>query len=211
MLTYCLTTYKTLDVVLDYTELLFFSKGVSLKPFRSATTLCVPDPIFNSEHHHSLLLPAEVPVQRLLLSAFSAQGLVPGGGVQFEIWCRYNMKPILYLGRKYRITEHASFDSLGWIVRKWSNPYYLFYIIWFVSDSSPDFTEICLIIRLLGTVVSHASNHLLHLEVKFYQFYFLLLLNISVYLFSPITALFGSDPYHIMAKLMKPPDWSPHL
>ncbi|XP_044775272.1 C2 domain-containing protein 3 isoform X1 [Neomonachus schauinslandi] len=67
----------------------FPENGISLKPFRSATTLCVPDPIFNSEHHHSLLLPAEVPVQRLLLSAFSAQGLVPGGGVQFEVWCRY--------------------------------------------------------------------------------------------------------------------------
>ncbi|XP_045872546.1 C2 domain-containing protein 3 isoform X1 [Meles meles] len=67
----------------------FPENGISLKPFRSATTLCVPDPIFNSEHHHSLLLPSEVPVQRLLLSAFSAQGLVPGGGVQFEIWCRY--------------------------------------------------------------------------------------------------------------------------
>uniref|UniRef100_F6WQB0 C2 domain-containing protein 3 n=1 Tax=Macaca mulatta TaxID=9544 RepID=F6WQB0_MACMU len=67
----------------------FLENGITLKPFRTATTLCVPDPIFNSEHHHSLLLPAEVPVQRLLLSAFSAQGLVPGGAVQFEIWCRY--------------------------------------------------------------------------------------------------------------------------
>uniref|UniRef100_A0A452U141 C2 domain-containing protein 3 n=1 Tax=Ursus maritimus TaxID=29073 RepID=A0A452U141_URSMA len=67
----------------------FPENGISLKPFRSATTLCVPDPIFNSEHRHSLLLPTEVPVQRLLLSAFSAQGLVPGGGIQFEIWCRY--------------------------------------------------------------------------------------------------------------------------
>ncbi|XP_004382017.1 C2 domain-containing protein 3 [Trichechus manatus latirostris] len=67
----------------------FLENGITLKPFRSATTLCVPDPIFNSEHHHSILLPTEVPVQRLLLSAFSAQGLVPGGGVQFEIWCRY--------------------------------------------------------------------------------------------------------------------------
>ncbi|XP_073939353.1 C2 domain-containing protein 3 isoform X2 [Castor canadensis] len=62
--------------------------GISLKPFRTSTTLCVPDPIFNSEHHHSLLLPSEVPVQRFLLSAFS-QGLIPGGGVQFEVWCRY--------------------------------------------------------------------------------------------------------------------------
>ncbi|KAM8815755.1 C2 domain-containing protein 3 isoform 2-T2 [Rhynchonycteris naso] len=67
----------------------FFESGITLKPFRSTTTLCVPDPIFNSEHHHSLLLPTEVPVQRLLLSAFSAQALVPGGGVHFEIWCRY--------------------------------------------------------------------------------------------------------------------------
>ncbi|XP_045433558.1 C2 domain-containing protein 3 isoform X2 [Pipistrellus kuhlii] len=67
----------------------FLENGITLKPFRSATTLCIPDPIFNSQHHHSLLLPTEVPVQRLLLSAFSAQALVPGGGVQFEIWCRY--------------------------------------------------------------------------------------------------------------------------
>lgn len=67
----------------------FLEKGITLKPFRSATTLCVPDPIFNSEHHHSLLLPTEVPVQRLLLSVFSAQGIMPGGGVQFEVWCRY--------------------------------------------------------------------------------------------------------------------------
>uniref|UniRef100_A0A8C2W005 C2 domain-containing protein 3 n=1 Tax=Chinchilla lanigera TaxID=34839 RepID=A0A8C2W005_CHILA len=67
----------------------FLENGITLKPFRTATTLCIPDPIFNSEHHHTLLLPAEVPVQRLLLSAFSAQGLVPGGGVQFEVWCRY--------------------------------------------------------------------------------------------------------------------------
>ncbi|XP_023557885.1 C2 domain-containing protein 3 isoform X5 [Octodon degus] len=67
----------------------FLDNGITVKPFRTATTLCIPDPVFNSEHHHTLLLPAEVPVQRLLLSAFSAQGLVPGGGVQFEIWCRY--------------------------------------------------------------------------------------------------------------------------
>ncbi|XP_016063951.1 PREDICTED: C2 domain-containing protein 3 isoform X2 [Miniopterus natalensis] len=67
----------------------FLENGITLKPFRSAATLCVPDPIFNSEHHHSLLLPTDIPVQRLLLSAFSAQALVPGGGIQFEIWCRY--------------------------------------------------------------------------------------------------------------------------
>ncbi|XP_048216543.1 C2 domain-containing protein 3 isoform X2 [Perognathus longimembris pacificus] len=67
----------------------FFENGITLKPFRTSTTLCVPDPIFNSEHRHSFLLPTEIPVQRLLLSAFLSQGLEPGGGVQFEIWCRY--------------------------------------------------------------------------------------------------------------------------
>ncbi|KAM9388373.1 C2 domain-containing protein 3 [Phaethornis superciliosus] len=63
-------------------------EGIKLKPFRTATTLCVPDPIFNDEHHHSLLVPADVPVQKLLVSAFMAPG-VAGGGIQFEVWCRY--------------------------------------------------------------------------------------------------------------------------
>ncbi|XP_074996519.1 C2 domain-containing protein 3 isoform X3 [Calonectris borealis] len=62
--------------------------GIKLKPFRTATTLCVPDPVFNDEHHHSLLVPADVPVQRLLVSAFVAPGAA-GGGIQFEVWCRY--------------------------------------------------------------------------------------------------------------------------
>uniref|UniRef100_A0A8C2T1H1 C2 domain containing 3 centriole elongation regulator n=1 Tax=Coturnix japonica TaxID=93934 RepID=A0A8C2T1H1_COTJA len=62
--------------------------GIKLKPFRTATTLCVPDPVFNDEHHHSLLVPADVPVQRLLVSSFVAPGAV-GGGIQFEVWCRY--------------------------------------------------------------------------------------------------------------------------
>ena len=97
--------------MLNCSELLFFSKGITLRPFRSATTLCVPDPVFNSEHRHSLLLPAEVPVQRLLLSAFSAHGLVPGGGVQFEIWCRYSMdSPFLCLGKKCIVIEHPSLN-----------------------------------------------------------------------------------------------------
>ncbi|NXK69492.1 C2CD3 protein, partial [Sylvietta virens] len=62
--------------------------GITLKPFRTATTLWVPDPIFNDEHHHSLLVPADVPVQRLLVSAFMTPGAA-GGGIQFEVWCRY--------------------------------------------------------------------------------------------------------------------------
>ncbi|KFO92990.1 C2 domain-containing protein 3, partial [Buceros rhinoceros silvestris] len=62
--------------------------GVKVKPFRTATTLCVPEPVFKDEHHHSLVVPAYVPVQRLLVSAFMAPGAA-GGGIQFEVWCRY--------------------------------------------------------------------------------------------------------------------------
>ncbi|OXB70069.1 UNVERIFIED_CONTAM: hypothetical protein H355_002819, partial [Colinus virginianus] len=62
--------------------------SIKLKPFRTAATLCVPDPVFSDEHHHSLLVPADVPVQRLLVSAFMAPGAA-GGGIQFEVWCRY--------------------------------------------------------------------------------------------------------------------------
>ncbi|CAJ0964229.1 unnamed protein product [Ranitomeya imitator] len=64
-------------------------QGLSLKPVRTATTLCVPDPIFNDRQSHSLVAPSDTPVQRLLLSAFSMQGLSAGGGMTFEIWCRY--------------------------------------------------------------------------------------------------------------------------
>uniref|UniRef100_A0A8D2ZTY0 C2 domain containing 3 centriole elongation regulator n=1 Tax=Scophthalmus maximus TaxID=52904 RepID=A0A8D2ZTY0_SCOMX len=63
--------------------------GVNLKPFRTTTTLCLPDPAFGHTETHVLLVPDGVPVQRLLLSSLSSQGLCSGGGVQFEVWCRY--------------------------------------------------------------------------------------------------------------------------
>ncbi|XP_069496239.1 C2 domain-containing protein 3 isoform X2 [Ambystoma mexicanum] len=62
--------------------------GVSLKPVRSSTTLCIPDPVFSDRQNHSLLSPPDVPVQRLLLSAFSNPGQT-SGGIPFEVWCRY--------------------------------------------------------------------------------------------------------------------------
>ncbi|NWX12027.1 C2CD3 protein, partial [Aegotheles bennettii] len=71
---------------LQGTEL--YEDGIKLKPFRTATALCVPDPIFHDEHQHSLLVPADVPVQRLLVGAFMAPGAA-AGGIQFEVWCRY--------------------------------------------------------------------------------------------------------------------------
>uniref|UniRef100_A0A3Q3A8A3 C2 domain containing 3 centriole elongation regulator n=1 Tax=Kryptolebias marmoratus TaxID=37003 RepID=A0A3Q3A8A3_KRYMA len=59
------------------------------KPFRTTTTLCVPDPVFGHTETHVLLAPDGVPVQKLLLSSLSAQGLSDGGGILFEVWCRY--------------------------------------------------------------------------------------------------------------------------
>lgn len=63
--------------------------GVNLKPFRTTTTLCVPDPVFGHTETHVLLAPEGLPVQRLLLSSLSTKGLSSGGGVQFEVWCRF--------------------------------------------------------------------------------------------------------------------------
>ncbi|XP_068441381.1 C2 domain-containing protein 3 isoform X2 [Clinocottus analis] len=63
--------------------------SVNLKPFRTTTTLCVPDPMFGHTETHVLVAPEGVPVQRLLLSSLSSRGLSSGGGVQFEVWCRY--------------------------------------------------------------------------------------------------------------------------
>lgn len=73
-----------------FTLTCFFSPtGVNLKLFRTTTTLCVPDPVFDHTETHVLLSPEGVPIQRLLLSSLSSQGLSSGGGVQFEVWCRF--------------------------------------------------------------------------------------------------------------------------
>ncbi|KAK7883077.1 hypothetical protein WMY93_029251 [Mugilogobius chulae] len=62
---------------------------INLKSFRTTTTLCVPDPLFGHTERHVLLAPEGVPIQKVLLSSLSCQGLSGGGGVQFEVWCRY--------------------------------------------------------------------------------------------------------------------------
>ncbi|CAJ1065156.1 LOW QUALITY PROTEIN: C2 domain-containing protein 3 [Xyrichtys novacula] len=63
--------------------------SLNLKEFRTTTTLCIPDPVFGHTETHVLLAPDGVPAQKLLLSSLSSQGLGGGGGVQFEVWCRY--------------------------------------------------------------------------------------------------------------------------
>ncbi|KAL7831615.1 hypothetical protein AOLI_G00291630 [Acnodon oligacanthus] len=63
--------------------------SVNLKSCRTVTTLCVPDPVFGHCETHVLLTSSTVPVQRLLLSSLASQGPSSGGGIQFEVWCRY--------------------------------------------------------------------------------------------------------------------------
>ncbi|XP_077350359.1 LOW QUALITY PROTEIN: C2 domain-containing protein 3 [Festucalex cinctus] len=63
--------------------------NTNLKTFRTTTTLCAPDPVFGHTETHALFAPEGVPVQKLLLSSLSSQGLSGGGGVHFEVWCRY--------------------------------------------------------------------------------------------------------------------------
>lgn len=84
--TLCLKVFCFLCIVLTFISSL---AGVNLKPFRTITTLCVPDPVFSHSETHVLLAPEGLPVQRLLLSSLSGQGLTGGGGVQFEVWCRF--------------------------------------------------------------------------------------------------------------------------
>ncbi|XP_017271922.1 C2 domain-containing protein 3 [Kryptolebias marmoratus] len=76
------------DVVSNVDQSLI-ETSLNLKPFRTTTTLCVPDPVFGHTETHVLLAPDGVPVQKLLLSSLSAQGLSDGGGILFEVWCRY--------------------------------------------------------------------------------------------------------------------------
>lgn len=77
------------EEMMDSPQLAFSpSEGVNLKTFRTTTTLCVSEPLFGHTETHVLLVPEDVPVQKLLLSSLSTQGLSNGGGVHFEVWCR---------------------------------------------------------------------------------------------------------------------------
>lgn len=68
--------------------LFLFYPDVHLKSYRTATTLCIPDPVFGHCDTHVLVAPPGVPVQRLLLSSLPSQGFSEGEGIQFEVWCR---------------------------------------------------------------------------------------------------------------------------
>ncbi|XP_071951617.1 C2 domain-containing protein 3-like [Antedon mediterranea] len=60
----------------------------SLKPHRTATTLCIPEPMFHDICRHRLVIPSSIPVQRELLTACAGVG-GGAGGIPFEVWCRY--------------------------------------------------------------------------------------------------------------------------
>ncbi|XP_076468573.1 C2 domain-containing protein 3-like isoform X2 [Babylonia areolata] len=60
----------------------------SLRSFRTATTLCIPDPTFSDVTRHRITLPVATPVQRELLTA-CANSSAGSGGLPFEVWCRF--------------------------------------------------------------------------------------------------------------------------
>ncbi|XP_066282765.1 C2 domain-containing protein 3-like isoform X2 [Branchiostoma lanceolatum] len=61
---------------------------ITLKPHRTVTTLCVPDPTLHHTTRHRIQLPPGTPVQRELLTACAGVG-GGAGGIPFEVWCRY--------------------------------------------------------------------------------------------------------------------------
>nr|KAI8756892.1 C2 domain-containing protein 3-like [Biomphalaria glabrata] len=67
---------------------LTFKSMPTMKCYRTATTLCTPDPTFHDTSRHKITLPFGTPVQRELLTACANSG---GGvtGLPFEVWCRY--------------------------------------------------------------------------------------------------------------------------
>ena len=75
--------HRTRDLISHVT---FCSSGseVSLQPFRTDMTLCVPNPTFTHETRHSLLLPSTHPVQRAVMRACGGSS-----GVPFELWRRF--------------------------------------------------------------------------------------------------------------------------
>lgn len=75
---------------------------VSLQPFRTDMTLCVPNPSFTHETRHTLVLPLAHPVQRAVMMACGSSGTIP-----FELWRRFyypNIRDQLIAKVQYTIT-----------------------------------------------------------------------------------------------------------
>lgn len=66
---------------------------VTLQPYRTGTTLCVPNPSFSNTVRHILSLPQTYSVQqefvRVCGHARGMDGLGLSGGVPFELWRRF--------------------------------------------------------------------------------------------------------------------------
>ena len=59
------------------------NNDMELHPYRTSTALCTPDPSFSHETRHTLILPADIPVQKALMSCYRA------GGMSIELWKRF--------------------------------------------------------------------------------------------------------------------------
>lgn len=56
---------------------------IELHPYRTSTSLCTPNPSFSHETRHIVTLPADIPVQKALMSCYRA------GGMGIELWKRF--------------------------------------------------------------------------------------------------------------------------
>nr|XP_006820715.1 PREDICTED: C2 domain-containing protein 3-like [Saccoglossus kowalevskii] len=56
--------------------------------YRTGTTLCLPNSLFNDVKKHRIILPSRSPIQRELLAACGGVG-GGSGGIPFEVWHRY--------------------------------------------------------------------------------------------------------------------------
>nr|CAB3226785.1 C2 domain-containing protein 3 [Phallusia mammillata] len=63
--------------------------AANLEAYRTDTSLCIPNLMFNFTKKHPVQPPHGVPVHRLILGACSGVGKHPGGGIPFEMWSRY--------------------------------------------------------------------------------------------------------------------------
>jgi len=95
----------------------------SLKSYRTATTLCVPDLVFNDISRHKILLPEGTPVQREILAGMSSadeQFHVAGHAVQNSNvdFCFYTLSTVCL---------SVSFCSAG-LGKEYIGPYVLLYL-----------------------------------------------------------------------------------
>ena len=72
--------------------------------FKSETTLCIPNPVFNHTTNHTFIVNRAMPMQKILLQCFGNS--TASNGIVFELWKRHyypNVRDQL-IGKVIKIT-----------------------------------------------------------------------------------------------------------